>query len=179
MACMSRACRDVPTTCLPSRKAVVFVHGCFWHRCPHCAAGRKVVRTNIDYWHPKLARNVARDLHVRQELTDQGWKVLTIWECQAWNAGALGKLAKNLLAARPRIKRSRAFPKGHGLSRGLNTLQALANDAIPPVEIVEMPVGGPHHHKLTAGVHRLYCSLAAGFTHVPTIEGFDITARYI
>jgi DNA mismatch endonuclease (patch repair protein) len=47
-----------PDFVFPARKAVVFVHGCFWHRCPHCAAGRKVVRSNVGYFHPKLARNV-------------------------------------------------------------------------------------------------------------------------
>jgi DNA mismatch endonuclease, patch repair protein len=40
-----------PDLVLPSSKAVVFVHGCFWHRCSHCAAGRKVVRSNTAYWH--------------------------------------------------------------------------------------------------------------------------------
>ena len=89
-----------PDLVLPSRKAVVFVHGCFWHRCPHCAAGRKVVRTNIDYWHPKLERNVARDVRVQQELTAQGWKVFTIWECQTRDNRRLARLAKALLARR-------------------------------------------------------------------------------
>lgn len=51
-----------------------------------------------------------------------------------------------------------------------------AGDGIPPIELVDMPVGSPYRFKLTAGTHRLYCSLAAGFTHVPATEGFDITA---
>jgi hypothetical protein len=45
---------------------------------------------------------------------------------------------------------------------------------IPPVELVNMPAGSPFRYKLTAGTHRLYCSLAVGFSHVPAIEGFDI-----
>jgi hypothetical protein len=44
---------------------------------------------------------------------------------------------------------------------------------IPPVEIVEGGSLSNHRYKLVHGYHRLYCSLAAGFTHVPTIEGFD------
>jgi hypothetical protein len=51
--------------------------------------------------------------------------------------------------------------------------------AIPPIELVDAPAGSPFRYKLTAGTHRLYCSLAAGFSHVPAVEGFDITAQYI
>jgi hypothetical protein len=46
-------------------------------------------------------------------------------------------------------------------------------EPLPPVEVVRNPPGSARPYKLTAGVHRLYCSLAAGFTHVPTIEGYD------
>jgi hypothetical protein len=45
---------------------------------------------------------------------------------------------------------------------------------IPPVEIVTEPEGSNFRYKLVAGVHRFYCSLAAGFLHVPAVEGFDI-----
>jgi hypothetical protein len=49
---------------------------------------------------------------------------------------------------------------------------------IPPIKVVPLEQGA-FKFKLTAGVHRLYCSLAAGFTHVPAVEGFDITKPYI
>ena len=45
-------------------------------------------------------------------------------------------------------------------------------EAIPPVEIVS-DQSGLHRYKLVNGTHRFYCSLAAGFTHVPAVEGFD------
>jgi hypothetical protein len=45
--------------------------------------------------------------------------------------------------------------------------------AIPPVEIVNAAPGYPHQYKLTHGAHRSYCSLAAGFTHVPAVRGLD------
>jgi hypothetical protein len=51
--------------------------------------------------------------------------------------------------------------------------------AIPPVELVDAPPGSSFLYKLTAGTHRLYCSLAASFSHVPAVERFDITAPYI
>jgi hypothetical protein len=49
-----------------------------------------------------------------------------------------------------------------------------ANSALPPIEVVKSRFG-PYPYKLTAGVHRLYCSLAAGFTHVPAVTGFDMS----
>jgi hypothetical protein len=54
------------------------------------------------------------------------------------------------------------------LLRGFQT-----NEAIPPVEVVEAPPGYGYRYKLTHGAHRLYCSLAAGFTHVPAAKGFE------
>ena len=48
-----------------------------------------------------------------------------------------------------------------------------ADDAIPPVEVVVAPPGYGYRYKLTHGAHRLYCSLAAGFTHVPAVDGFE------
>ena len=48
-----------------------------------------------------------------------------------------------------------------------------AGDSIPPVEIVDSPPGYGFPYKLTHGAHRLYCSLASGFTHVPIIKGVD------
>jgi hypothetical protein len=49
-------------------------------------------------------------------------------------------------------------------------------EAIPPVRLVERESGSTHRYKLTDGTHRLYCSLAAGFTHVPAMKGFDWSA---
>jgi len=76
--------RDLPGTpdlVFPSRKKVVFVHGCWWHQHAGCkkATGSK---TQAGFWHEKFARNVARDRRVEVQLNDAGWKVLTIWECQ-------------------------------------------------------------------------------------------------
>ena len=47
------------------------------------------------------------------------------------------------------------------------------DEAIEPVKVVPESSDSEFRYKLTDGVHRLYCSLAAGFTHVPTIKGFD------
>jgi DNA mismatch endonuclease, patch repair protein len=58
-------------------KLAVFIDGCFWHVCP--IHGNQP-RANTDYWRPKLAINVARDLAIDEELTTSGWRVLRAWE---------------------------------------------------------------------------------------------------
>ena len=65
------------------RRAVVFVHGCFWHQ-HDCRDGR-TPKSNPSYWVPKLTRNVDRDQRVRRELEILGWRVLVIWECETKN----------------------------------------------------------------------------------------------
>ena len=62
------------------RKKVIFVHGCFWHQ-HHCLGGR-LPKSNIEYWHGKLQRNVQRDQRVKAELEASGWQILIIWECE-------------------------------------------------------------------------------------------------
>lgn len=67
----------------PSRKKVIFVHGCFWHQ--HRSADCRIARTpksNVDYWTAKLARNRQRDeIHVA-ELRQLGWESKAVWECE-------------------------------------------------------------------------------------------------
>ena len=48
-----------------------------------------------------------------------------------------------------------------------------SGDSIPPVKVVENRPGSAHRYKLTDGTHRLYCSIAVGFTHIPAVQGFD------
>ncbi len=47
---------------------------------------------------------------------------------------------------------------------------------IPPVEVVLQPIDSEFRFKLVHGVHRFYCSLAAGFSHIPAVKGFDINS---
>jgi DNA mismatch endonuclease (patch repair protein) len=61
----------------PRVRLAVFLDGCFWHGCPEHGNEPK---KNIDYWRPKLARNVARDAQVSSELVSAGWHVIRIWE---------------------------------------------------------------------------------------------------
>lgn len=85
-----------PDLVFRSRHTVVFIHGCFWHGCPHCHAGRRTVKSNADYWTPKLARNKMRDARVRVELEGLEWRVIVIWECQTRDRTVLDRLADEL-----------------------------------------------------------------------------------
>ncbi|WP_289032758.1 very short patch repair endonuclease [uncultured Roseibium sp.] len=69
------------------RKAVVFVHGCFWHQ--HTCRDGRLPKSNTSYWHAKLEQNVVRDAKVRSELEQAGWTVLVVWECQTKNVEEL------------------------------------------------------------------------------------------
>ena len=68
-----------PDIAYPGRKVAIFVHGCFWHRCPRCALG--LPKSNTDYWSEKFERNVERDRAKEAALLERGWEVQTIWEC--------------------------------------------------------------------------------------------------
>jgi len=68
-----------PDIAFPGRRIAVFVHGCFWHRCPRCRIA--VPKTNSDYWKAKLEYNTVRDAAVQYELSGDGWHVITVYEC--------------------------------------------------------------------------------------------------
>lgn len=82
-----------PDIVFSSRRLVIFVHGCFWHRHKNCSKAR-LPRSRLDYWLPKLERNVSRDREHVRELKKLGWRVMTIWECQTsrpWKLESLGR----------------------------------------------------------------------------------------
>lgn len=70
-----------PDIVFPGRRAVIFVHGCFWHG-HDCKRGSRTPKQNADYWREKIARNKARDARQVEELRSAGWRVLTVWECE-------------------------------------------------------------------------------------------------
>jgi DNA mismatch endonuclease (patch repair protein) len=85
-----------PDLVFRAKRAVVFVHGCFWHQCPHCRVGRRGVKSNTGYWLAKLKRNQARDVEATTALKTAGWKVVIVWECQVEDERTLTRLAKAL-----------------------------------------------------------------------------------
>jgi DNA mismatch endonuclease (patch repair protein) len=91
----------VPDIVLPSRKIAVLVHGCFWHRHPGCPFAY-TPKTRVDFWKAKFDRNVARDREVRRALSDLGWRVHIVWECDTWDLAALERRLRTIAAGRRR-----------------------------------------------------------------------------
>lgn len=73
-----------PDLVLPKYRAVIFVHGCFWHGHDGCKYA-KLPTTHVEFWRDKISKNKERDQRVRQELVSGGWRVLTIWTCSINN----------------------------------------------------------------------------------------------
>ena len=69
-----------PDLVFPSRKAVVFVHGCFWHQHDGCSIAN-VPKSNVTYWQAKFMANRARDARTTRRLRALGWRVIVVWEC--------------------------------------------------------------------------------------------------
>ena len=75
--------KDLPGTpdiVFGARRKIIFVNGCFWHG--HCCKDDTLPKTRATYWEGKFARNRARDELVLHHLTQTGWQVLVIWECE-------------------------------------------------------------------------------------------------
>lgn len=68
-----------PDLVFPNRRAVLFAHGCFWHR--HDCHLFKWPTTRPEFWRAKIGRNFERDQMVREQLLADGWRVGVIWEC--------------------------------------------------------------------------------------------------
>ena len=69
-----------PDIVLPKYRTVIFVHGCYWHR-HDCPNGKRLPKTRLDFWIPKLEGNRLRDVKNQEKLVQMGWKVLILWEC--------------------------------------------------------------------------------------------------
>ena len=87
-----------PDLVFRGRAKVIFVHGCFWHRHEACALAR-MPKSRLDFWEPKLEANKERDARNKKLLTKEGWKVLTIWECQLKDIEQLKRTIKRFLDA--------------------------------------------------------------------------------
>jgi DNA mismatch endonuclease, patch repair protein len=87
-----------PDLVFRGRAKVIFVHGCFWHRHDACALAR-LPKSRLDFWMPKLDANKARDARNRKLLAKEGWKVLTIWECQIKDSERLKRTIRRFLDA--------------------------------------------------------------------------------
>lgn len=78
-----------PDIVLPRYKAVIFVHGCFWHG--HDCRYFRIPGTRTDFWLGKISQNKSRDARTEEQLRAAGWHVFIIWECwirdkDAWDS---------------------------------------------------------------------------------------------
>ena len=80
-----------PDVVLAKWKAVILIHGCFWHGCPSCDRGRRVPKTTTAFWVKKVAENQRRDATVRAAMESRGWRVIVVWACETRNAQHLAQ----------------------------------------------------------------------------------------
>lgn len=88
-----------PDIVLAKYKTVIFIQGCFWHGHEGCRYF-VVPKTRSEWWVDKINTNKSKDEVAFKELTDKGWKVLTIWECELKPKAlkdTLARLLQNLI----------------------------------------------------------------------------------
>ena len=82
-----------PDIALVKLRAVVLVHGCYWHQHAGCA-NATTPSTNTDFWKAKFAENKRRDRRNERDLRRAGWRVFVIWECQTESSKLIGDLVR-------------------------------------------------------------------------------------
>ncbi|SIS64355.1 very short patch repair endonuclease [Chryseobacterium gambrini] len=70
-----------PDIVLPKYKTIIFINGCFWHGHNDCKKS-KLPETRKEFWEDKINKNIQRDKTNIEELENQGWNVIVIWECK-------------------------------------------------------------------------------------------------
>lgn len=89
-----------PDIVLKKHRAVIFIHGCFWHGHKDCKYF-KIPQTRTQWWQEKIARNKYNDRIAIRALKRDGWKVIILWECDLKSdkmTKTLNKLAFKILA---------------------------------------------------------------------------------
>jgi len=117
----ARALPGRPDLVLRKHRAVILVHGCFWHRHVGCRTA-STPSANAGFWQAKFSANVARDARNRQALMDAGWRIAIVWEC----------------TLRPRLA-----------GATIETLSDWLRSAVPFVEIPPAVPGSTHPARLS------------------------------
>lgn len=76
-----------PDIVLAKYKTVIFINGCFWHG-HNCKKGA-LPTTRVEFWIEKIGKNKDRDLRNIIDLKNEGWKVITVWQCEISNKNLL------------------------------------------------------------------------------------------
>lgn len=86
-----------PDIVLPKYRTAIFVHGCFWHQHEGCSKARRP-SSNQEYWDKKLDENISRDKRKEAELSQLGWRIATVWQCETSDVDRLSEKLKSLLS---------------------------------------------------------------------------------
>src|SRR5262249_43581570 len=106
-----------PDLVFSRHRAVVFVHGCFWHG-HGCPKGR-LPKSRLDFWTRKIQHNRIRDTESVKRLRADGWRVLTIWQCKTKDAKRLSAVLAEFFGRgrRKPAPSARRDSKGRGVNR--------------------------------------------------------------
>ena len=85
-----------PDLVFPARNAIIFMHGCFWHRHEGCSLAR-LPKSKLEFWKPKLESNKERDIRNQRQLESLGWRVLIIWECEMADVERVSTIIREFL----------------------------------------------------------------------------------
>lgn len=86
-----------PDLVFPRHKKIILVHGCFWH-IHDCKYGSVIPKTRAEFWSDKRQSNVNRDRNVIKQLSELGWQVLVLWECQIKDRAKLERVLLNFFS---------------------------------------------------------------------------------
>lgn len=95
--------KDLPGTpdlVFPKWHVCIFVHGCFWHRHENCRRSA-YPKSRTEYWARKIERNVERDQAQITALTELGWRVCIIWECETRKKESIVNALQQIFATPP------------------------------------------------------------------------------
>jgi DNA mismatch endonuclease (patch repair protein) len=87
-----------PDLVFASRRCIILVHGCYWHRHPGCRF-TFTPKSHTEFWTRKFENNVERDSRIIRQLEEDGWRVLVIWGCETRKADALSTKLVGFLGA--------------------------------------------------------------------------------
>ena len=68
-----------PDIVISKYKLAIFVDGEFWHGY-NWDEKKEKIKSNRDFWIPKIERNIQRDKAVNEYYSKSGWKVMRFWE---------------------------------------------------------------------------------------------------
>ncbi|WP_421836920.1 very short patch repair endonuclease [Novosphingobium sp.] len=75
-----RSLPGTPDIVMKKYRAVILVHGCYWHRHEGCR-NATTPSSRIEFWQEKFAATVMRDERNIEALKELGWKPIVVWEC--------------------------------------------------------------------------------------------------